>query len=102
MSDVVMQNDDVVVESPEPEFFIRKAKSSKFIVEYHRDMCIGAAACAAIAPNTFLMDDENKAVFTVADEVDEDDAILAAAQSCPVFAIIVKDAETGEQVFPPM
>ncbi len=94
-------DDDVIIENPEPEFYIRRSKSSKYIVEYHRDMCIGAASCAAIAPFTFEMDDENKAVFTVAEDVDEDDAILAAAQSCPVFAIIVKDAETGEQIFPP-
>lgn len=89
------------IENPEPEFFIRKSESSKYVVEYHRDMCIGAASCAAIAPFTFEMDDENKAVFVIAENVDEDDAILAAAQSCPVFAIVVKDAETGEQVFPP-
>ena len=106
---------EVEISNPEPEFYIRKSKSSKYIVEYHLDMCIGAASCAAIAPGTFVMNEENKAVFTEGEKiseddtkvvyrfenVDDDDAILAAAQSCPVFAIIVKDAETGEQIFPP-
>jgi ferredoxin len=110
----------VTITNPEPDLYIRTSNKSKYIVEYHRDACIGAASCAAIAPFTFEMDEENKAVFVKDDkdsddgrdnngnneeknnERDEDDIILASAQSCPVFAIAIKDKETGEQIFPPV
>jgi ferredoxin len=71
----------------------------RYQIEILRDVCIGAASCVAIAPETFGLDDENKVVIVESDW-DEEDIILAAAQSCPVFAIIVKDAETGQQIFP--
>ncbi len=94
--------DDTTITEVEPGVFVRKSKNSKYIIEYHREICIGAGSCAQIAPATFEMDDENKAVFVQkeGENEDVDDVILAAAQSCPVFAIIVKDAETGEQLFP--
>lgn len=72
----------------------------KYRIEYHYDICIGAASCAAIAPLTFEMDEDNKAYIVETGSWDDEQLILAAAQSCPVFAIIIKDAETGEQVFP--
>lgn len=75
-------------------------KNRKYIIEYNRDACIGAASCAAIAPFTFGMDDENKAFLIDEGEWDDEELILAAAQSCPVLAIIIKDAATGEQIFP--
>ncbi len=77
---------------------VGKSPDSKYVVEILRDVCIGAGSCAAIAPETFKLDDENLAYF--GEEWDADDLILAAAQSCPVFAIIIKDAQTGEQIFP--
>lgn len=70
----------------------------KYTVEILRDVCIGAATCVAIAPETFQLDEQNL-VYMVESDWDEDEIILAAAQSCPVFAIIVKD-ETGKQLFP--
>ena len=82
------------------DFYVGKSTKRKYIVEYHRDACIGAASCAAIAPLTFEMDEENKALIIEEGEWDDEEIILAAAQSCPVFAIIIKDAETGEQIFP--
>lgn len=72
---------------------------SKYIVEILRDICIGAASCVAIAADTFQLDEENK-VYMLESDWDEDEIILAAAQSCPVFAIIIKDAQTGKQIFP--
>lgn len=78
---------------------IGTAPTSKYKVEILRDACIGAASCVAIAADTFQLDEENL-VYMVEGEWDQDDIILAAAQSCPVFAIIIKDAATGEQIFP--
>lgn len=72
---------------------------SKYKIEIMRDLCIGAASCVAIAADTFQLDEENL-VYIVESDWDDDDLVMAAAQSCPVFAIIVKDAETGKQLFP--
>lgn len=76
-----------------------KNPKRKYTIEILRDVCIGAASCVAIAPETFQLDNENKVVLVESDW-DEEEIILAAAQSCPVFAIIVKDAATGQQIFP--
>ncbi|MCA9750360.1 MAG: ferredoxin [Romboutsia sp.] len=71
----------------------------KYKLKVVRDLCIGAASCLAIAPETYILDDENKAVVQTPTS-DDPDTILLSAQSCPTNAIIVTDAETGEQVWP--
>lgn len=71
----------------------------KYKVQVVRDLCIGAASCVAFSPTTFELDSEKKAVFVEgADDTPEN--LVLAAQSCPTKAIIVTDAETGEQVWP--
>ena len=67
-------------------------------VKVDRLLCIGTADCVAIAPNTFELDDESKAVVKKQNG-DSDEKILEAAKTCPVLAIIVED-ENGKQVFP--
>lgn len=74
--------------------------ASNYIVEYDINKCIGAASCAAIAPLTFFMNEENKAELVEDGTWDEDDLILSAAQSCPVFAIKIINKETEEILFP--
>lgn len=64
-----------------------------------QDLCIGAASCVAIAPNTFKLDDQNKAQVTNPTG-DDDDTQLAAAKSCPVNAIVIED-ENGKKIWPP-
>lgn len=71
----------------------------RYTVQVIRDQCIGAASCVAVAPNTFKMDDENKAIV-LAQKMDSDENLLLAAQSCPTAAVVVTDDETGEQVWP--
>jgi ferredoxin len=68
-------------------------------VKVDRNLCIGAAPCTAMAPNTFGLDDEGKAVVLDTADSDSADTILNAARSCPVAAIIIKDKD-GKQVFP--
>lgn len=68
-------------------------------VHVDRELCIGAATCVAIAPKTFLLDSQAKAVILSSLEEDSDEAILDAAKGCPTAAIIIKD-QTGGQVFP--
>jgi ferredoxin len=73
--------------------------SKNWTIHVDRDLCIGAATCVAIAPLTFVMDDEAKAIILETVDEDSQDTILDAARGCPVAAIIIKN-EKGEIVFP--
>ncbi|MFN4212802.1 MAG: ferredoxin [Microgenomates group bacterium] len=64
-----------------------------------RDLCIGAATCVAIAPKTFLLDSQAKAIILDSAEQDSDATIIDAAKGCPVAAIFIED-EKGERIFP--
>ena len=74
----------------------KSVKIGKIYVD--RDLCIGAASCAAIAPEVFELDAENKAVVSNPKGAD-DETIMLAAQSCPTKAIILYDEE-GNQIYP--
>jgi ferredoxin len=79
------------------------------------DLCIGAASCVTIAPETFELNEENKAYvldhgaaeggpkyereMEVTD--DEYEQILLGAQSCPTLAVFIFN-EAGEQLYPDM
>lgn len=68
-------------------------------VHVDRDLCIGAATCVAIAPHTFVMDSEAKAIILASAEQDTNDTIVDAARGCPTAAIFVEDAQ-GNKIFP--
>jgi ferredoxin len=72
---------------------------AKYKIEVDRDLCVGDGACCNEAPQVFEMDDESIAVVLSTDG-NTPEEILAAAQSCPVDAIILTNAETGEKVWP--
>ncbi len=71
----------------------------KIKVTIVRDLCIAAGTCLIHAPNTFELDDQNIAVIKDL-ESDSVVSIIDAAKSCPTKAIIVHNAETGEQIWP--
>lgn len=71
-------------------------KISKIVVD--RDGCIGAASCIALAPDTFELDEEAKAVIKDS-HGNSDEDILEAAKSCPTNAIFIYD-EGGNQIWP--
>lgn len=71
----------------------------KLKVSIDRDECIGDGLCCNEAPETFEMDDEDKAVV-LESSTDDRETILEAARSCPVDAITVEDKETGEKLCP--
>jgi len=72
---------------------------AKYKIEIDRELCIGDGACCGEAPNTFEMDSDNIAKVTNPDGHTPEE-ILQAAQVCPVDAIKLFDAATGEQVWP--
>jgi ferredoxin len=64
-----------------------------------RNTCVGNAMCEAIVPKVFrLNDDRQSEAFDPSGDTEE--RILEAAENCPVSAIFVEDADTGEQLFP--
>ena len=90
----------------------KSVKIAKLMID--RNLCIGAASCIAVAPSTFELDPENKAVLRrkipppsseetrredLEDQAIDDETLLLAAKSCPTQAIIVYDEE-GKQIYP--
>ena len=59
---------------------------SRLEIQVDRDACTGARACALRAPRTFSLDTDRKAVVAEPPG-DPEETILAAARSCPNFAI---------------
>ena len=63
------------------------------------DKCISAGPCSISAPLPFLLrDSDGKAIISDPDG-DTLEAVMEAARSCPVLAIIIKD-KSGKQLFP--
>jgi ferredoxin len=71
----------------------------KLRVRVDHDICVGNAMCVTFASKAFRLNDnrQSEAVDPAADSVEK---ILEAAENCPVSAIFVEDAETGEKLFP--
>lgn len=69
-------------------------------VEVDRSVCIGSGMCVGAAPDGFRLDPARQS-HPVAPEADAAESVLAAAEGCPVEAIIVTVAGSGEAVFPP-
>lgn len=67
-----------------------------FRVDIDRDLCSGFAACVEVAPEIFKLDDSGTATLLVPETGDE--RVLKAAADCPMAAITVFDAESGERV----
>lgn len=72
--------------------------AKKYKIKIDRNLCIGAASCLAVAPNTFDLDGENIAIVKEGG-ADDDQTILLAAQSCPTRAIILTD-ENDKKIYP--
>jgi ferredoxin len=64
-------------------------------IRIDNDACLAHGDCAVVAPGVFEVDDVARVVADAPDDV-----LLAAAQACPSVAIVLTDAETGEQVYP--
>ena len=81
---------------------------AKYRITYDREGCIGAAACVAVKPDSWEMDDENKAILKNSTEKDNKFEIecdetelekhLEAARVCPVAVIHVINLDTGEEL----
>jgi ferredoxin len=63
------------------------------------NVCVGNAMCETFAPKVFQLND-NRQSEVVDPAADTEEKILEAAENCPVSAIFVEDAQTGERLFP--
>ena len=73
--------------------------SRKLRVSVDHNICVGNAMCETFAPKVFVLNEDRQS--EVADPTaDTEENILEAAENCPVSAIRVVDAETGETLFP--
>ncbi len=61
--------------------------------------CVGSTICVQVTPAVFALNAQRQSEVT-----DENAATLAqireAAEQCPVSAIVIEDADTGERLFP--
>ena len=71
----------------------------KLRVSVDHNICVGNSMCETIAPKVFVLNDDRQSE-AVNPDGDTEENILEAAENCPVSAITVVDAETGEKLFP--
>jgi curved DNA-binding protein CbpA len=75
----------------------------RYQITIERSLCMAFGSCETLAPNVFEVD-KNK-IFnpkaTVKSETGDDfEKIIAAAETCPTKAIIIRDRYTGMQIYP--
>ncbi len=69
-----------------------------------RDLCVGTAACLDLAPETYELDNEGKAIISKSFDLskateEQKQKALEGAKACPTKAIIVTD-DSGKQIWP--
>jgi ferredoxin len=64
-------------------------------VEIDRSLCSGYGICVDLAPSVIELDDRAEATLLTAET--DDDAVLAAANQCPMGAIKVLYADSNRQ-----
>ncbi|MEU9223479.1 ferredoxin [Streptomyces massasporeus] len=69
-------------------------------IEVDRSLCIGSAQCLHHAPGGFHLDAARQS-RPAAPDMDANERVLEAAESCPTEAITITLGSSGEAVFPP-
>jgi curved DNA-binding protein CbpA len=76
---------------------------SRFQIIVEPTLCMAFGSCEILAPNVFVVEKDKmiNPKAKVESETGADfETIVAAAQTCPTKAIIIRDRYTGEQIFP--
>ncbi|MEU1780800.1 ferredoxin [Streptomyces abikoensis] len=69
-------------------------------VTVDRTRCVGSGQCAGVAPGAFRLDERRRS-HPVGESTAPSEAVLGAAECCPVEAVTIRVLGTGEAVFPP-
>lgn len=85
-----------------------------YIIEYDKDSCIGAFACVAVLEKIWkknvsegkadliggIQQPDGKWILEFDDRDFNIKTVVESAQVCPVNVIVVKNKDTGEQLYP--
>ncbi len=70
--------------------------TSRLTIAIDPDRCLASGSCTFHAPDTFDLDDDTmKVVLIDGGDGDSDDAVRAAAESCPNRVITLTEAASG-------
>ncbi len=112
LSDVILRLSDSTFEGLQRrgEQEIVTSDGQKLIIGIDQEKCLGAMSCVTMAPSVFAYDDTSKGMWRRQHEplgmheVEEgevnSETLKLAAESCPYQAIRIRDAATGEEIFP--
>jgi ferredoxin len=70
-------------------------QEQRITVTVDQNVCVGNASCVAVAPQVFALDENRQSIVIDPHGASLED-VLEAADDCPVAAISVVDAVTGE------
>jgi ferredoxin len=73
------------------------AVMTRWVITVDKSTCIGSAVCVGTAPGRFALDKRQRS-GPVQAEITPDETVRDAAACCPVEAISLADADTGEPV----
>lgn len=76
----------------------RYSERSELLIRIDHEICAGFGDCVDAAPDVFALNEDGLAIVLDPDSVDAD-VLIAAAESCPVSAILLFDGH-GAQVAP--
>jgi ferredoxin/predicted CopG family antitoxin len=77
----------------------------RLVLSVDQNLCMGAESCVSLAPEVFALDISriNNGPLAMRDVMEGEvlsEKVLTAAETCPYRAIKVRDAQTGEVIFP--
>lgn len=68
-------------------------------VRVDHNKCVGSTICVQLVPRVFELDAHRQAIV-VDPRGETTRCIRAAAEQCPLEAIVLEDGETGARIFP--
>lgn len=72
---------------------------SKLRISVNHNKCVGSTICVLTTPKVFTLNENGQS--TVFDpDGDSEERVVGAAEQCPLSAITVENAGTGERLFP--
>lgn len=73
---------------------------ARYEADVDPSLCTAWRRCVRTAPHAFVAEGDEHAAVVRGGPFTDDDEVLEAARGCPVEAIVVTDADSGEQLAP--